>query len=358
VKVLLTGGCGFIGEHFNRALALRGHKIVNLDLHEPAGDARKHPFVRGDVRDPEALRAAMTHAGTAVDHVVHLAAAHHDFGIERDTYFSVNQHGTRAMCDAMDALGIREATFYSTVAVYGEVPEPIHEDSPKRPFTPYGESKLEGEKVLQEWVAQGEGRRCLVIRPTVTFGPNNFANMYSLIRQIAGKKYVQFGKGDNIKSLSYVENIIDATMFLWEHKNRADFDVYNWIDKPDLTSAGIAREIYKSLLLKPTPIRLPIWLGIMAGLPFDAVIKLTGRNLPISTARIKKLFSAQTKYEADKIASTGFKPAVTLPEGIQKMVEWYQTRGRFQNAEWRLPPAEPATGTGDKAASQPVAANA
>ncbi|MEM0983845.1 MAG: NAD(P)-dependent oxidoreductase [Planctomycetota bacterium] len=358
MKVLLTGGCGFIGEHFNRSLRLRNHEVINLDLYQPAGDAAKHAFYRGDVRDPAALKRAMMHGGTPVDHVVHLAAAHHDFGIERDTYFSVNEHGTRTMCEVMDELGIREATFYSTVAVYGEVPEPIHEDSPKRPFTPYGESKLAGEKVLQEWVEKGEGRRCLVIRPTVTFGPNNFANMYSLIRQIAGKKYVQFGKADNIKSLSYVENIIDATIYLWAHKNRADFDVYNWIDKPDLTSGGISEEIYKSLLLPPKPMKLPMWFGMLAGLPFDIVIKLTGKNLPISTARIKKLFSAQTKYEADKIAATGFSPAVSLPEGIKRMVEWYQARGRFQKAEWRQPPAETVINATAPESPAPVAANA
>ena len=353
MKVLITGGCGFIGEHFNRVLAQRGHDVVNLDLHEPTGAAAKHAFVRGDARDPGTLRAAMTSGGTTVDHVLHLAAAHHDFGIERETYFSVNQHGTATLCDVMDELGVRESTFYSTVAIYGDVPEPIHEDSPTRPETPYGESKLEGERVYQQWVAKGEGRRCLVIRPTVTFGVNNFANMYSLIRQIAGKKYVQFGPGDNIKSLSYVENIIDATIYLWDHPNRSDFDAYNWIDKPDLTSAGIAEAIYKALDREPRPVRLPYWLGMVGGLPFDAVIKLTGKNLPISTARIRKLFRTQTKYESDKVAATGFTPSVTLPDGIARMVEWYMSRGRFLEAEWRLPPAEVQT-----ASHAPAAAHA
>lgn len=340
MKVLITGGCGFIGEHFNRVLAQRGVDVVNLDLHEPTGAAAAHEFVRGDVRDPDALREAMARGGRAVDHVIHLAAAHHDFGIERETYFSVNQHGTATLCEIMDELGVRESTFYSTVAVYGDVPEPIHEDSPKRPQTPYGESKLEGERVYQRWVDKGAGRRCLVIRPTVTFGVNNFANMYSLIRQIAGKKYVQFGPGANIKSLSYVENIIDATLYLWDHPHRADFDVYNWIDKPDLTSAGIAEAIYAALGREPKPLRLPYWFGMLGGLPFDAVIAATGKNLPISTARIRKLFRTQTKYEADKVAATGFTPDASLTEGIARMVEWYTARGRFLEAEWRLPPPE------------------
>jgi hypothetical protein len=175
---------------------------------------------------------------------------------------------------------------------------------------------------------QGAQRRCLTIRPTVTFGPNNFANMYSLIRQIHSGKYAQFGKASNIKSLSYVENIVDATLHLWDYDGRANYDPYNWIDKPDLTSAEIAITSDESLGKGSNPLTVPLWLGLLAGVPFDVVIKLTGKNLPISTARIKKLFCMQTKYEADKVLATGYTPKVPLKEGIDRMVKWYLAEGK------------------------------
>lgn len=347
MNVLITGGSGFIGGYFHSELAARGHHMVNLDLVEPTGPVAQIPWIRGDVRDPEAVRRALTHLGEPVDHVVHLAAAHHDFGIEHDTYYDVNENGARVICDAMDQVGVSELTFYSTVAVYGHAPEPVTEDSPKDFFNPYGGSKWAAEKVFMAWTDRGNNdrgkpRRCLTIRPTVTFGPNNFANMYSLIRQIHSGKYAQFGPATNIKSLSYVENIVDATLHLWDHEGRANYDPYNWIDKPDLSSAQIALTIMKSLGKPGKPLTVPLWLGLAAGLPFDAVIKLTGKNLPISTARIKKLFCHQTKYEADKVLATGYTPKVPLTEGIDRMVKWYLEQGKDEEAVWHIPPASVA----------------
>ena len=348
VKILVTGGSGFIGGYFHRELTARGHGIVNLDLIPPSGSVAGSPFVQGDVRDPKAVERAINHFGEPVDRVVHLAAAHHDFGIEHDTYYDVNENGARVLCDAMDASGVSELTFYSTVAIYGHGSEPVTEDSPKDFINPYGGSKWAGEQVFMGWTEKGANdkgapRRCLTIRPTVTFGPNNFANMYSLIRQIHSGKYAQFGKASNIKSLSYVENIVDATLHLWDHEGRAAYDPFNWIDKPDLTSAEIAITIRESLGKSSHPLTVPLWLGLLAGIPFDVVIKLTGKNLPISTARIKKLFCMQTKYEADKVLATGYTPKVPLKEGIDRMVKWYLAEGKDQDAEWHLPPASVAT---------------
>jgi nucleoside-diphosphate-sugar epimerase len=138
----------------------------------------------------------------------------------------------------MDTHGIRDLCFYSSCAVFGDSKPPLREDSPTAPNSPYGASKLAGEKVVKPWADKGDNRRALVIRPTITFGPRNFANMYSLIRQIHSGKYAQIGPGTNIKSLSYVENIVSATNFLWmrPESQRAPFDIFNYIDKPDLTS--------------------------------------------------------------------------------------------------------------------------
>lgn len=367
-RICITGGAGFIGQYFCEQLAQRGVAMSLLDLHAPrfalpAGVT----FTQGDVRDPSAVRQAMR----GCDALLALAAAHHDFGIKHETYYAVNEHGSQVLCDVMDELGVRDACFYSSVAVFGTAPEPRFEDSPKQPDSPYGGSKLKGEEVFERWTRRGEDRRCLVIRPTVTFGPRNFANMYSLIRQIHSGKFVQVGSGRNVKSLAYVENIVAATLHLWAgmrsaqqagsktavhgsasnggHEPRVDgvseisdlrFQIYNYVDKPDLSSNEIVATIYKALGKRPSKLRFPLWLGVLLGLPFDAVIKLTGKNLPVSTARIRKL-CAQTKFEAEKVRSSGFTPAVPLTEGIERMVKWYLAEGQHQKAEWHLPPDEP-----------------
>lgn len=359
MRYSITGGSGFIGRYFCEALAAAGHAVTILDLIDPVAGAPHARFVRGDVRDPAACRDAFA----GCDRVLHLAAAHHDFGIERETFFDVNEHGAGVVCAALDAAGITEVCFYSTVATYGDTPEPHHEDSPTRPVSPYGQSKLAGEDVFRKWTQKGEGRRCLVIRPTVTFGPRNFANMYTLIDQIDRGRFLLVGKGDNIKSLSYVENIVEATLALMGRADLPAFEVINYIDKPDLTSMEIARTVYDALGKKPG-MRVPYGLVRLLAVPFDVVIALTGRNLPISSARLRKLFLDQTKFEADRIHDRyGFVASVPLREGIRRMVKWYQAEGKHQKAEWHLPPkqavmreeARPAPAKGEAARRAPSA---
>jgi nucleoside-diphosphate-sugar epimerase len=336
VRFCITGGSGFIGSHFCERLSADGHEIVILDLIEPLAGMPHDRFVRGDIRDPDACREAMQGA----DRLLHLAAAHHDFGISDATFFDVNERGARVLCDVADELGIRNACFYSTVAVYGSAPLPHDETTTPMPLTPYGKSKLAAEEVFRKWTEKGEGRRCPVVRPTVTFGPRNFANMYSLIRQVYGGRYVFLGKCSNIKSLSYIDNLLDATLFLLDRDDLPAFDMYNCVEKPDFTSRQIAEAIFGALNRAPTRRRIPLWLGLFLALPFDILIKLTGRNLAISGERLKKLFQTETKFEADKIRAVGFEPRVPLREGIERMVKWYVEQGRHESSEWHLPPDE------------------
>lgn len=211
MKTAITGGSGFIGQYVVERLLAAGDEVTTLDLVPPPdGAARPTRHVRGDVRDPAAVRDALAGA----DRVLHLAAAHHDFGIDERTYFDVNEGAAGVLCREAERAGIRELCFFSSCAVYGDAPEPHAEDGPKQPNSHYGASKLAGEAVFSRWAETGQGR-VLVIRPTVVFGPRNFGNMYTLIRQIHRRRYLPVGAGSNQKSLAYVENLVDALLHLW-----------------------------------------------------------------------------------------------------------------------------------------------
>ena len=335
-KFVVTGGSGFIGAYFCRALQDRGDEVVILDLVSPGPQSPHDRYVMGDIRDEQAVRDAFD----GCDEVIHLAAAHHDFGIEEQTFFDVNETGLQVITDVMDELGMNSIVFYSTVAVYGSAAPPLSEDTTPEPESYYGRSKLAGEEVLRTWVEKGEGRNSLIIRPTVTFGPSNFANMYSLIRQIDHGKFLLAKGSKNIKSLSYIENIVAATMYLMEQDNLKAFEVYNYIDKPDLTSVEIAETCYEALS-KPIPkFRIPIWCLLLASIPFDVIIALTGKNLPVSSARVKKLFVDQTKFEAQKVLDSGFQAEMSLQDAIYKTTKWYIESGKSESAEWHQPPKE------------------
>jgi nucleoside-diphosphate-sugar epimerase len=336
VRFSVTGGSGFIGSHLCERLSAEGHQVTILDLYQPSPGLPHDRFIQGDVRDADACREALS----GCDVLLHLAAAHHDFGISDSTFFDVNERAARILCEVADELGIRRACFFSTVAVYGSSPLPHDEDAIPEPLSPYGKSKLAAEGVFRDWTEKGDGRRCVVIRPAVAFGARNFANMYSLTRQVHSGWFVFVGPCSNVKSLTYVENLVDATLFLLDKGDLPAFDLYNCIEKPDLTSREIAEEIFRGLGRRPTRWRLPFWVGLAAVLPFDAVIRLTGRNLAISGDRLRKLFQVHSKFEAEKIRAAGFTPRLSLRDGIRRTAAWFVEQGRHQTPEWRLPPAE------------------
>jgi len=334
MKIFLTGGTGFVGsaacEHLERA----GHTCVAFDLH-PFSKGVERTFIHGDVRDLEKL----IQASKGADAILHLAAAHHDFGIDSQTFHDVNVVGTQNVCQAMTINGISRLCFYSTVAVYGESPPPVSESTPPRPVSDYGKTKLLAELVCEEWSKESSAHRCLVIRPTVIFGPNNFANMYTLIRQIDGGRFLRVGRMDNFKSLAYIDNVVRATEELWIRKSdeRQPTEIYNYVDKPDLTSIEIVDTIYSALGKRKPALAIPYGLARMMAIPFDLVIGVTGKNLPVSSARIKKLAKSNTQFESDRIHQLLSEKPVPLRDGIREMVLWYRSGGKFQTVINRRP---------------------
>lgn len=316
MAILLTGGSGFIGSHFHTAIP--NHDIVNLDLERP-NFPFKSVFVQGDIRIEKDVRKAVADRG--ITSIISLAAKHHDFGIGHDEYFDTNEDGTRIICKVATDNNINEIIFYSSVAVYGIREEISTESLETKPDSPYGESKLAGEKVLIEWAKEKPERKVLIIRPTLVFGKNNMANMRNLIKQIDSGLYFHLGKADNVKSIAYVENLVQATLFLKE-RMKPGVSIYNYADEPQLTTRAISNVIAETLN-KKIRLSVPKTLGVMMGLPFDIIIKLTGKNLPISSARIKKLGTA-THHSAKKVFSDGFQPRYSTVEGLKKMVDWYK----------------------------------
>jgi len=335
MRVCITGATGFIGYKLVARLMNQGHEVVGLDLVTPGIDQAMTRFVHGDIRDPGAVREAIQGA----DAVFSLAAAHHDFGIDDSTYFAVNREGSRILCEELDRIGIRRVCWFSSCAVYGDARAPRNEDSVPMPNGHYGASKLAGEIVFREWVARGHGRSALVIRPTITVGPGNIANMYSLIKQIASRRFVVAGRANNLKSLSYVENLLDATLHLWQ-RGFEGMAIYNFVEKPDLTSRQIAEAVSDALGLGSPGPTLPLWSVLAMSLPFDAMTAVSGKDFGISSMRIRKLFVHETLFEADKLAATGFQSAISLPNGIGRMVRWWLSEGSKAAPMWRQPPKE------------------
>jgi UDP-glucose 4-epimerase len=159
MRVLVTGGAGYIGSVICVRLLAQGHQVTVFDdlsrghrAAIPAGAA----FVRGDVRDETQLRAALQkHHCDAIVHMAALAEVAESVA-EPDLYRDVNLHGTETLVEAAVACGVGRLVFSSTAAVYGEPHAvPIDETTALAPTSPYGETKLAAEGVIRAASARG-----------------------------------------------------------------------------------------------------------------------------------------------------------------------------------------------------------
>ena len=320
---MITGGSGFIGTHI-MAMA-PSLQFLNVDLREPAQSLSNALTIRADIREENALRATLS--SYRLDAIFHLAAAHKDFGIDQEEYFEVNEGGTAVVCQLAAEFGIRKLIFFSSVAVYGERHEPSTDQTLPNPTNDYGASKLAAERVVTQWQREDPTRTAIIIRPALVFGEGNEANMFRLIDQINRGRYFNVGKGDNIKSIAYVKNLVDATFYLYQHQ-QPGLHVYNYADEPHLQTAEIGLTIAAELG-KPRPRSFPLTLLLLMAKPFDLLIRLTGRDLPISSARVRK-YATRTHHQAQQLFAEGFKPRYTSQEGLARMVAWYKQRNKSE----------------------------
>lgn len=347
--ILVLGGSGFIGSHLIPELVSEGFRVTNYDIYDAETPLPAHVAdVRGDIRDEERLLAALRgelsgdEAGEVakVDAVLNLAAAHHDFGIAAQTFQSVNVGGAEVLTRCMSQVGIENMCFYSSVAIYGQYPQAPTEETPAVPVNEYGRTKFMAEVVYRDWAKEDPKRRVLILRPAVVFGPRNYANVYRMIKQISQGKFISVGSGKNYKSMVYVENIVAAIIWLWQQPPLHESDTYNCVDQPDLTSREIIDLAYQGLEKRKPLVRIPLRPALILAKPFDLIARITGKNLPITSNRIQKLASSETRFDASRLYSVGFKAPVSLPTGFRRMVRWFISEGKNAQYADHIPPKE------------------
>ena len=157
-------------------------------------------------------------------------------------------------------------------------------------------------------------------RPAVIFGERNRGNVYNLLKQISGGKFLMVGKGTNCKSMAYVGNIVAFVKYMIDEVTDG-YNVFNYIDKPDMAMNELVPLVGKVLNKNIPSTHFPYWMGMMGGYCFDLLAKVTGKKLAISSVRVKK-FCATTQFNADKVLSTGFKAPYTLAEGLSRTLEF------------------------------------
>jgi nucleoside-diphosphate-sugar epimerase len=324
----VIGGSGFIGTEFVKQLIAAGRKVRIADKRRSSTYPDLWTFA--DVCDKSSLHLALE--GSEV--VYNLAAEHKDNVRPRSVYDEVNVAGAENVCRAAEKVSISKIVFTSSVAVYGFAPPNADETAALNPFNDYGRTKMLAEDVYREWLARDVRRSLTIVRPTVVFGPRNRGNVYNLLRQTASGRFVMVGSGKNVKSMAFVENVAGflaavASLGSGEH-------LFNYVDKPDFSMRELVM-LVRRYLGKPTRIglRIPYSIGYAGGLAADVASSFVKREFPISAARVKK-FCATTQFSAPRVGSTGFRPFVTLQEGLERTIYYEFLGGRERDASLPL----------------------
>ena len=322
MKILATGGAGFIGSAVVRLAIARGHQIVNLDALtyaaclENVASVCEHPgysFVQADIRDRAGLDQVFARHKPNV--VIHLAAESHvDRSIDAPgAFIETNVNGTYNMLEAARKYWLdqgRPADFrfhhVSTDEVYGSLGKTgkFTEDTPYAPNSPYSASKAASDHLVRAWFETYD-LPVVMSNCSNNYGPFHFPEKLIpvvILKALAGEQIPIYGTGENIRDWLYVEDHADALLTVLE-KGKPGRS-YNIGGENEVSNLELVKKICAILDVK-RPRETPYHKQI------TFVADRPGHDLryAIDPTRIKK--------------ELGWRPSVTLEEGLERTVQWY-----------------------------------
>lgn len=322
MKILVTGGAGFIGSAVVRQAIRDGHEVINLDALTYAAcldnvaevsESSNYTFEHADIRDAGALTRIFAHHKP--DTVMHLAAESHvDRSIDGPgAFIETNVNGTYNMLEAARAYWVAQGkpdTFrfhhISTDEVYGSLGPTgmFTEETPYDPRSPYSSSKAASDHLVRAW-GETYGLPILVTNCSNNYGPFHFPEKLVpvvILNALAGKDIPIYGKGENIRDWLYVEDHADALLTVVAKGEVGR--TYNIGGENEATNLDLVHMIC-ALLDEMQPGAKPY---------ADQITFVTDRpghdmRYAIDPTRIR--------------TELGWRPSVTVEEGLRKTVRWY-----------------------------------
>lgn len=310
LRVLVTGGCGFIGSNFVRYLL--AHRpdvsIVNLDALTYAGnlanlsdilDNPRHVFVRGDITDRDLVRRVLAQA---FDTVFHLAAESH---VDRSIYDATpfvrtNVLGTQVLLDAAREFPVRRFIHVSTDEVYGSLGPTgaFTEETPLAPNSPYAASKAAADLLVRSYV-HTFGFPAIITRCSNNYGPYQFPEKFLplfITHLLEDQPVPLYGDGQQVRDWIHVLDHCQALVRIWEAGHVGE--VYNIGGHCEKTNLEVAQMLCRELG-KPTSL-----IRFVADRPGH------DRRYAMDTTKIER--------------QLGWRPTIPFEEGLRQTIRWYQ----------------------------------
>lgn len=316
MRILVTGGCGFIGSNFIRHILRKypDYKVINLDALTYAGNLdnlrdiendTRYSFVKGRIEDRELVRGLIKD----VDYVVHFAAESHvDRSIiDVSPFIKTNIVGTTAILDAIRDSSVKRYVHISTDEVYGSLGEDgrFTEETPLRPNSPYAASKASADLLVRAYY-ETYCVPAIIIRPSNNYGPYQFPEKFiplMITNLIKDRPIPIYGKGKNVRDWLFVEDNCKAIDVIL-HKGRTG-EAYNVGGNSEMRNIDLAK----------------------------AVIKIMDKKEDMITF-VKDRPGHDFRYALDssKVESElGWRPETDIMDGLRKTIYWYMDNERW----WR-----------------------
>jgi nucleoside-diphosphate-sugar epimerase len=326
MRILVTGGTGFVGSHLVHRLLARGHSVTTLDRSSGLFDAELRSLgatmISGSVTSPADVDRAT--AGQEV--VYHLASPFGDLLEPDAAYWAIEVDGTRHVLEAARRHGVRRVVHCSTQGVHGIITEPPgDEDSPIAPRDYYCYSKAEGEKVARDFLDQGMD--IVIVRPTSVYGPGDTRGWLKLYRMVAKGWFLMIGDGRTYNHPVYIDNLVDL-FELVAVAPQAKGRTYLAGDQEPVTLSELVSSVAVAEGAQVRIVRFP-WYGaaMLVVSAIESVCKRFGFPPPVFRRRLS-WFKTNRAFRIDRARiELGYTPRVDLQEGLRRTAQWYRQRG-------------------------------
>lgn len=345
MKVLVTGGAGFIGSHLVDLLVDKGEDVRALvrkgEVHPKYTDDNRLDIlehvkslgveiVYGNLLDKPSLEKACK----GVDVVYHLAAIAHEYvGLPTKVYFDINATGTKNLLDACIKEKIERFIYVSTIEAIGPSPDgkPLTEESKPNPVCIYGKSKLEGEKISL-FYAKKFGLDVVIVRPPMTYGDRS-PLLARFFKNVKRGIFLIFGGGENLFEFCYVGN---QAYGIWLAGEKGKSGETYFISEGSYRIKDVVKAAGEVMDVNLKIVYLPKFVGYTVGFSCELVSKI----FPFSPFRVKETgrpyISRRTVWwtTADRYICSiekarrelRYEPPFTLKEGLKKTIKWYEEK--------------------------------
>ena len=327
MKVLVTGGGGFIGTHLVEAQLRKGRDVVAFDVNTSSlshlTNKSKLQIVEGDIRDGSLLNQIIND----VDWVFHLASVHLSIRTPDTEYKAINVDGTRQLLEVSHRKSVSRFVHCSSVGVYGKIQRPpADEESVCAPESIYDVTKLEGEREVNSFHEE-TGFPVVVVRPAWVYGPG-CPRTLKLFNSISRGRFFFVGNGDSLRHCLYVQDLLEG-FELCATVEQAVGNTYILADKRPVTTEQLVATMSNILGTRMPTLRVPLWAIYPLCLASETVFKCLRKEPPFSR-RSLNFFTNNTNFDISKAREElNFDPNTSLNEGLKFAYNYMLNQGAF-----------------------------